>query len=694
MVALLGENTLLLMRPSDRGQLAPQLLEEVENMPRDVKPGLTKVKVGTANQNGQVRFTLPAGDTFLAKPTQQIPAGSTALVNIKADGSPPQVLRVILPPAEGQAPALQQTTSPSVLLGAAKTNIPQVGAPLQLQPFLAASTQQERFPALPSPGGQVLGTIQSPPAGGSQTLMLANRTPLLVANPPVFEVGSDVTLRLTGAFKAVLENLTLPQNSANNHGNNLGNNRSKPLPNPTPNPTTNTTPQEVARQPSPLLQLRPLSPPSAQQQRQTNAPVTIARIDKNIYTLKMENGLELKARPIRGQGRESGGENQTTTRPTQSTQQATQQATINTLTTGSKMSVRFTENGVLDVLRVAEPHTKLPPKSQQQQGSGNQTGHNAGKQNTPNTPQTTVTSGHIATGNVTEQKPDGRLMLQFNKGVTIEVQAQRLLPVGSQISVHIMPDGHAEIIDISLPKGTEQSNRLLRYALAWDGLNTTLDTLAQRDPSTHEKMVNMLPRTNENLLPQLIQFSNAVANQSLQDMFGDEILNVLRALGLDGMLQTDMSQLNTLQQQRPDSPDSWRALLFPYWDEQEENPKQGGFFWRRQHKDDSDNTLPDEGTLRFVMNVALSELGHTQLDGLMQEHQNLHLKIRTQQALSEEEKTGLRTLFDKSLNMLGLNGTMHIKNTNFFEVDPVHDILHTDDENHVPHLSNQFNVEA
>lgn len=771
MVALLGENTLLLMRASDRGQLVPQLLEDVQNMPREVKPGLVKVKVGSApNQQGQMRFTLPSGQSFNARPTQPLPPGSTALIQIKPDGNPPQVLRVMVPSQNGQANMLQQTTSPSVLMTVAKQAQPRVGESLQLKPApqQPATTAKTPPPRLPTPGAQVMGQVMSPPSGGSQNLLLANRTPLLLANPPVFEVGSNLTLRMTSASTAVLEKLNMPQtprgnaasntpaqprpgmpansstqgnqpqgqqqNAANQAANQAGNqpgsraearmaypSTQRPAP-PAPAQTPQTPPQGVSQsgtRPVPpqqqvLFQMRPVSP-TPPTEGQNPLPVTVSRVEQNTYTLRTENGLEFKVQPVKreaaqpqlrpqGQpladwqslqnppGQRTGQQSQGSQQPSG---QTTQQPTINTLTTGSNMSVRFTETGLMDVLQVAEPRNKLGPNPNQGRSGqgGNQTGQQgAGGQ--PSTPPQSFQAGHIATGTVTQQKPDGRLILTFDKGVTVEVQAQRLLPVGSKLSIQIMPDGHAEIIDMSLPRGSERSNTLMRYAVSWENLQNAAEELSRSNPEAHRKLVNTLPRANENLLPQLIQFSNAVAQQNLQAMLGDELVNVLRALGLDGMLQSDLSQMNAVQQQRADNPDSWRALLFPYWDDQEGQAKQGGFFWRRHHRDDAEDAAPDEGTLRFVLNVQMSELGHTQLDGLMQEHENLYLKLRTQQPLSDDEKTGLRGLVSKSLDALGLEGRIIIENVSFFEVDPLHDMLRPDGADGGEDPANQVNVEA
>lgn len=724
MVALLGENTLLLMRPGDRGQLVPQLLEQVENLPRQTKPGLTKATVTSGpNNKGQVQLQLPGGQTFLAKLPAPLPEGSTLLLQIPKDGKNPQVLRVMLPPEGGRSQTLQPTNSPSVLMAVAKQSAPKVGEQITLKPFtppkLQAGQQTKASPPrLPTAGAQVMGNILSPPSGGTQTLLLASGTPLKVINPPVFETGTNLTLRVTGSSQAVVEKITPPQSG-----------RSQPIPQApegregaqkisyptTQRPAPKAAPQGQVPQKAPgakqavIMRLQPLAPVPAQSRPHAPQSATVTAVEKNTITLKLDNGLQLKVQPIRGEqagsarhpGQNAGQYTQRQSTPPQSPQ-AGQQAGVQQeqaalLTAGSKMSVRFSENGLLDVMQVAQPtrlgpHPKYGQDRQGGQQSGQQGGQSEGREATANQPK--FSGGHIATGTVSQQKPDGRLVLTFERGVTVEVQAQRLLPVGSKLSIQIMPDGHAEIIDMSLPKGSERSNVLMRLAVAWEGLEKAIEGLGKENPDAQQKAINALPRANENLLPQLIRFSQAVAQQNLQAFFGDDVVNVLRALGLDGMLQTDLGQMQTVQQQRADSPDSWRALLFPYWDDQKEQAKQGGFFWRRHHEEDADKAAPDEGSLRFVLNVEMSELGHTQLDGLMQEKSSLYLKVRTQYPLSQSEEQGLKQLVNKSLTALGLEGQVTTESSQFFDVDPLHDML-GDIEGFGPEKTkNQLNVEA
>jgi hypothetical protein len=249
-----------------------------------------------------------------------------------------------------------------------------------------------------------------------------------------------------------------------------------------------------------------------------------------------------------------------------------------------------------------------------------------------------------------------------------------------------MPDGHAEIIDIVLPKGSERSNALLRFSLQWDTLNQAITSLEKNNPEGAEKLKQVLPEANEKLLPKLLQLSQSITQHNMRSFFGDDVLNMLRALGLDGMLQNDATQLNNLLQ-KPDTPESWRVLMFPYYDEQNQRLQQGSFFWRKHKKKDAN----DDDSLRFVLNVQMSNLGPVQLDGLMQGKDVMHLKLRMMQGLEDSEVKSLEELVQQSLSAIGLRGSLKVETVAFFETDPLHDMLAPVDTDSPEH---KLNVEA
>lgn len=683
---LLSQNTLLLLEPRDRGEKQNEQLQNAntKDLPPKFRQGLLKVEVLPQKApNGQTQLQLPSGQIFTADIPENIPPGSQLLLQMKG-GQPPQILRVLFPQtAEGPA-HLRPSTSPSVLLDVANNAMAKEGQTIRFAPPTNSVNGPQNSVFMPTQGMSVMGRTLTPPQQGGQTLNLTNGQQLTLLLPPVFEVNSEVVLKIGQNQTAVIDKLRLPlpQLAADDGAPQLTTEARGAVPRQVVIEGTGTlTTQGRVLLPTPL-RLNPQSPiPSALLQNTNPQVVTVQQFQPNSITIGLQNGVLL-----------------TFDIPEQTLQQLGFQSTANsgqsaTTQTVQQMAIRFTDSGVLEVLstvsaRPARAVEGRNPEQQAQQEAMRQAnfpqGAATGKTVEGKAPQLSV--GQIATGVVVEQRGGGEVILQFGKDIRTPVMAQRMLPVGSQISVHIMPDGHAEILDMVLPKGSERSNALLRFSLQWDTLAQAMRTLEEQNPEGAEKLKRVLPEANEQLLPKLMQLSQSITSQNMRAFFGDDVLNILRALGLDGMLQTDAAQLNNLHQ-RPDTPDSWRALMFPYLDDQSQTLQQGGFFWRKHKKKNPD----DADSLRFVLNVKMSALGPVQLDGLMQGKDIMHLKLRLTEGLNEEDHKGLEQLVQSSLAAVGLRGTLQIETVSFFEIDPLHDMLAPATDDAPEH---QLNVEA
>ncbi|MBA44751.1 MAG: hypothetical protein CMF62_12230 [Magnetococcales bacterium] len=433
---------------------------------------------------------------------------------------------------------------------------------------------------MPSPGMSVMGRTLTPPQSGGQTLTLTNGHQLTLLLPPVFEVNSEVVLKIGQNQTAVIDKLRLPVPQ-------LPQATLSDAPELT-NETRGSFPRQVVIEgtgklttegrvllPTPI-KLKSQSPiPTALLRNTSPQLVTVQQFQPNSVTIGLQNGVLL-----------------TFDIPEQTLQQLGFQSTLgsgqNSNSQGvQQMDIRFTDSGVLEVLSTVSARApqsvagRNPEHQSQQDAAARQTQQTGAQQSSQQgsiaakTPELSV--GQIATGTVVEQRPGGEVILQFGKDVRTPVIAQRMLPVGSHISVHIMPDGHAEILDIVMPKGSDRSNALLRFSLSWDTLAQAMSNLEDSNPEGAEKLKSVLPEANEKLLPKLLQLSHSITTQNMRSFFGDDVLNMLRALGLDGMLQSDAAQLNNLHQ-KPDAPDGWRALMFPYLDDQNQTLQQGSFF--------------------------------------------------------------------------------------------------------------------
>ena len=712
-MSLSALNTLFILEESLRGTPSKPLAD-VHGLDKTILQAqrqqtvLRAILLTPATADKPATLQLPDGTTFTAQLPANLPAGTRFLLSLQPQGQV-SILRTLLPaqstPNETD-PLLEaeQGTSLSPLAKLIATTMARPGDMVKLLLSPGNSTP------LPSAGARLMGQIAGPPSGGRQILQLAGQRQLEIPLPPVFEPGAEVTLRIQSGAQAVIVNLRQPgqpaateqatpaapassagtaaqprqpeagsvpypqltQTRAAGPQNQLFQNQLAP-PSNVAQPPVNVAPEAATQSamaqpantvaPQPILQLQLAAPlpatikPGELYTATVNAPATAGEKP----TLTLENGVSLKLI-------------------------ATPQQQ---LPPNQPMTIRFTSTGLTEVLSSApaqQPRAVGSRNRDQQQQTGQQQPRQPAP--LPTLPETTP-EGHLAVGKVVEQRPGGALILSFGNKVQVPVQAQRMLPIGTQVSVRIMPDGHAEIVDLHLPEGTERVNSMMRFSVAWDTLQNAYAKLQHDNPEAAQKLRDLLPRANESLLPRLVDFAQAVTTQKPEHFFGQDILNILKALGLDLRLQQDLSQMAAAQhQQRPDgnTADSWRGLFFPYWDEASQQPRQGSFYWRHQHQEDQQGDDKASEHTRFVVNLDMSQLGSLQLDGLIHGRKML-LKLRSIEDLGEDFRQGLRHVLSTTGRELNLETSIQVETTSFFKVDPLHEMVNTEQ-------SSQINVEV
>jgi hypothetical protein len=165
-----------------------------------------------------------------------------------------------------------------------------------------------------------------------------------------------------------------------------------------------------------------------------------------------------------------------------------------------------------------------------------------------------------------------------------------------------------------------------------------------------------------------MQMAQALATQSAERLLTDDTVQMLKAMGID--LIPDLTSLNQLQQ-RSETPDGWRALLFPYIEQEGEDPRQGGFFWRNQEGEEENQPK----RTRFIVQLHLSQLGDVQLDGLLNEH-HINLKLRLRQDPGDDFTADLQRLVQQTLDAYGLEGGISLEIKPTFPIDPLAEMQH------------------
>lgn len=336
---------------------------------------------------------------------------------------------------------------------------------------------------------------------------------------------------------------------------------------------------------------------------------------------------------------------------------------------GSTMAIRITTDGMAEVLRIVEPTPISGREDHQRQGASEQ-GQQSQKVSQHHVDKLLkIPAGTKFTAIVTSKSNNGLQTLSLPNGQKFQAQSAKPLPVGAEVTVKITSSGEAEITQLNLPQANAKTEALLEFSRKWESLRNALAQLKHSHPQAAKDLAGKLPNPEKGLLPQLLQFAEAVSNQSALKLLGDETLNLLRSLGID--FTADLTQLHHLQQ-KPDAPDGWRAFYFPFMTD--EDPDQGAFYWRNQENEEGDKST------RFVVNLSLSELGPVQIDGLMQEKHHIMLKVRLHKIPTDTFEKDLQEIVQKFLEPLEIQGQVKVEISQTFETDPLHDIL--EHENH------------
>ena len=295
---------------------------------------------------------------------------------------------------------------------------------------------------------------------------------------------------------------------------------------------------------------------------------------------------------------------------------------------------------------------------------------------TPHTTQAVLAPGMVIQGKITGQNEQGQPLLTITQpgalaGQTVPLTMSdntALLPIGAQLSIRVENNLAATILTLILPPQTQSAYTVGTLGGRWEGLQQALSVLQQQAPAQAANLRASLPQLS-NLMPGLIAFTNALRTNDPDDIFDAETTRLLKSMGID--LSSDISQLSQLQQ-RPatNSETQWRGTLFPYVEAPNEDPRQGGFFWRREK---SDNPRAPTNT-RFVVEVEMSQMGPMQLDGLVT-YPEIWLKLRRTSTPEPGFTEGLQTLVNSLLESSGLQGGIAVETTPAFTVNPRAELL-------------------
>lgn len=674
------------------GGLAPSVqLTFNPPLPANLRDQLTdkSIVLTLTNVRGnQATFTGPDGTTYTATASTPLPLGTRISITagqLPATPQPPTGGPAPLPPLTAQLlPAAGQTSVPAgaptiqIQQPAAPTPPPQPAQPQGPPPVqislggatvqniittatlaaAASSPANPNLPAIPLPPGPLAAaypqTIPSP-TWLNQPLLL---TPTQAFNPATQTQTAQLTNPQLPGAPPVQVTLTTGQ----------------PLPLNTPLTATLTP---TPNQPQPTLILTqpsraPLPPTLPSTPTTLNLPATASNLTP---------GSLITARVLP----------QNNALPTPPGTQPV------LLANGQTATVQSSQPLVTGSILVAEiPTIPAAPQVLRVQSSGPQT-----QQNQPGTPgpapqvnpqanTVTLPAGATIQGTITGVAENGQPLFTISQpqvlaGHTVPLtlnplptnanETAPILTTGTQLTIKVEANSTASVINVVLAPEAARANTVSTLGTQWTTLLQALQTLDQNSPAQAADLRNRLPQL-ANILPGILTFTDALRRSRPEDQVaaiaGRDTANLLKALGVD--LSGDTQHLSQLQQRNhaENGDPQWRGTLFPYVEAVGEDPRQGGFFWRREKEDDPRSPT----NTRFVVELDMSAIGPVQLDGLVS-YPEVWLKLRRTTAPESGFTEDLQNLVTSTLQSFGLSGGIAVEVSSQFPVNPRAEMLAT-----------------
>jgi|GEM_PF-2529326 len=280
--------------------------------------------------------------------------------------------------------------------------------------------------------------------------------------------------------------------------------------------------------------------------------------------------------------------------------------------------------------------------------------------NTPPPPQfnATVTAQNTATQTTTLSINLGRSTQQ----ITIPTPPTPPLTIGTQVSAARIENTSPptlQIVNITPPAPLQPAAQTVASLNnQWPTFTQALNLLQVADNTLgQDALRSSIPNLSNNPLIQLLSFAEAAKTANTNKFLSDDLINTLRTLGID--LTPDLQNLQTLAN-RNEGPDSWRGFIFPYLENEQDNPQQGGFYYRQQEGEDG-----EDAQTRFLVNLHLKELGTIHLDGLYQPQSDnvsnsLNLRLHTQTSWPDDFKQQLSAFVTQTMENMSLSGNFTI----------------------------------
>jgi len=253
--------------------------------------------------------------------------------------------------------------------------------------------------------------------------------------------------------------------------------------------------------------------------------------------------------------------------------------------------------------------------------------------------------------------PIGRLAAIWPPGLARPAEGAKL---ALEVPLAQPPTGNA-----AAPDALKSNVPLARE---WPALKEAFKSLADASPALARRVLDeAIPRPGPKLAVQIMSYL-AADRTDARSLLGEAVATALERSGRGDILQRLDGDLKEMQRQAA-VPTDWRVAYVPFQDGGE--LRQLRIFSRREQSKDK----KDRDSKRFVVEVAFSELGDVQIDGLMRKPK-LELMLRTHKQIPADLRDEIEVVFLEGCSLAGLAGRIYFQAGERFPVNPIEEIAH------------------
>jgi hypothetical protein len=273
----------------------------------------------------------------------------------------------------------------------------------------------------------------------------------------------------------------------------------------------------------------------------------------------------------------------------------------------------------------------------------------------------------VVSGTVDAVVSNGQPLLVTSQGALV-LNTRATVPPGSTVTLGFLPDTAATLT--ATDATTRQTSPLPATMLAttplattagvgWPALSRSFEVLASINPAAAETLRDaIVPRANTKLAGAMMGMLSALRGGNVGAWMGTKALEVLgrQSSAITRQLSADFSALRHTA--RDAGGDEWRGYTLPL-------DLQGGMVApihlhvRAQDRDEEekDHRARRNGSVRFVIDLHLSQLGPLQMEGLARsEEQRLDMVIRSREPLPSDIRREVQRLYTAALEATGQKG--------------------------------------